>query len=52
MRNWRYYRVLSYVSFFVALYLSDNKEAFYEYMALALFFEIKDHLQQIEEKLK
>ena len=52
--NWRYYRILSYVCFFLALYLSykGSESGFYEYLGIALFLEIKDHLQQIENKIK
>jgi hypothetical protein len=52
--TWRYYRILSYISFFSALYYGyeDNVFKFYEFGAFALFCEIKDHLQQIENKIK
>ena len=51
--TWRYYRILSYVCVFVALYQSykGNETGFFEYFAIALFLELKDHLQQIENKI-
>ena len=51
--TWRYYRILSYVCVFVALYLSykGNETGFFEYFAIALFLELKDHLQTIENKI-
>ena len=54
MYKWRYYRILSYVCFFIALYLSykGNDAGFYEYLGLALFMEIKDHLDRIEKKIE
>lgn len=54
MYSWRYYRILSYVCVFFALYLSykGNESGFYEYFAIALFLELKDHLQKIENKIE
>lgn len=51
--TWRYYRILGYVCFFFALYQSykGNETGFFEYFAIALFLELKDHLQTIENKI-
>lgn len=52
--NWRYYRILSYVCFFLALHsgYKGNVTGFYEYLGIALFLEIKDNLKQIENEIK
>ena len=54
MYSWRFYRILSYVCFFIALYLSykGNDAGFFEYFGIALFLELKDHLQKIEQKIE
>ena len=52
--TWKYYKILSYISFAAALYKGVNGDTtgFYEFMGLALFLELKEDLHQIKEKLK
>ena len=52
--TWRYYKILSYICFAAALYKGANGDTTgcYELMALALFLELKEDLQQIKDGLK
>lgn len=52
--TWRYYRILSYVSFATAVYkgATGNTAGFYVAMGLALFLELKEDLHQIKQNTK